>query len=255
MQRQNTSQLPPALSIQQLNIAYQHQTLFSNFNLTFPANKWTALLGPSGVGKTTILRFLADLINPQDTQITGTIVTSDKLLINDRIAYLAQQDLLFPWLNVLENVLVGHQLRHEKNLSQVKEQALNLLKKVGLEKVIYLRPEKLSGGMRQRVALVRTLLENRPIILMDEPFSALDTITKLKLQNLAAELLSQHTVILVTHDPMEALRLCDHIYIIKGEPAKLQEATKPQGQAPRDPTNSQLLTEYAQLLQLLGEDA
>jgi len=108
--------------------------------------------------------------------------------------------------------------------------------------------------MRQRVALARTLFEDRPIILMDEPFSSLDVITRLKLQNLAAKLLAKRTVLLVTHDPLEALRLGDCIYTMTGSPVKISDPIKPQGTAPRDPTEVHLLEQQAKLLQLLGLD-
>ncbi len=100
---------------------------------------------------------------------------------------------------------------------------------------IHLYPAQLSGGMRQRVALVRTLLEERPIVLMDEPFSSLDVITRLKLQDLAAELLAAKTVLLVTHDPLEALRLADRVYVLHGAPAVLSEPLIPDGPRPRPP--------------------
>lgn len=242
----------PAISITNLNLQYKHHWLFHDFNLTFPDGKWSALLGSSGVGKTTILRFIANLLNNQDTKISGTLTAADQQALTTKISYMAQQDLLLPWLSVLDNVLIGYRLRGTKNLKPYKQQAIELLKKIGLGAVIKFLPEKLSGGMRQRVALVRTLLENRPIVLMDEPFSALDSITRLQIQDLAAELLVGRTVVLVTHDPLEALRLCDCIYVIKGAPAQLSTLPAPVGQAPRDATNPELLQHYAQLLKLLG---
>lgn len=241
-------------SIANLNLKYQHQWVFQNFNLEFPAGQWTSILGPSGVGKSTILRFIANLLDTSEVKISGSIATKDNSSLASRISYLAQQDLLLPWLNVLENVLIGYRLRCDKNIAKHKKTALHLLQQVGLDNVAKMRPDKLSGGMRQRVALVRTLIENRPVILMDEPFSALDTITRLKMQNLAAELLQRKTVVLVTHDPLEALRLCDQIYILKGEPAKLSAPIQPQGTAPRNPADPQLLAEQAKLLQLLTEE-
>ena len=129
--------------------------------------------------------------------------------------------------------------------------ALELLTKVGLIKVAHQFPASLSGGMRQRAALVRTLLEDRPIVLMDEPFSALDIITRLRLQELAVELLKDRTVLLVTHDPLEALRMAHRIHIMSGVPAKLDDALIPHGVSPRDLSDKSLLELQAQLLQKL----
>jgi putative hydroxymethylpyrimidine transport system ATP-binding protein len=170
--------------------------------------------------------------------------------LSGRVSYMAQADSLMPWLSVLDNVLIGYRLRGE-HTALLREQAMSLLAKVGLAKVALLRPDALSGGMRQRAALARTLLEDRPIVLMDEPFSALDAITRLQLQELAAELLVGRTVLLVTHDPLEALRLGHVVYVMAGLPAQLQLALSLPGSLPRDPTAPNLLTHHAELLHQL----
>lgn len=245
---------PPTITISKLCIRYQQFQLFDNLDFHLPAQKWTCLLGPSGIGKTTLLRFIAKLKYEKDTEYFGNISTSDNLPLDHRITYMAQQDLLMPWLDVLDNVLIGMHLRNETIITQTKQRAIELLENTGLKNIIKQKPKQLSGGMRQRVALVRTLFEDRPIILMDEPFSSLDVITKLKLQNLAAKLLANRTVLLVTHDPLEALRLGDYIYTMTGSPVKISDPIKPQGIAPRDPTDINLLKQHAKLLQLLTTD-
>ncbi|HJO88014.1 MAG TPA: ATP-binding cassette domain-containing protein, partial [Rhodospirillales bacterium] len=124
-------------------------------------------------------------------------------------------------------------------------------------------PTKLSGGMRQRTALARTLMEDRPVVLMDEPFSALDAITRIRLQDMAAELLNDRTVLLVTHDPLEALRLGDRIHVLAGRPVTLDEPLIPVGVRPRDLHDPAVLAGQADLLErlsaansiLLGETA
>ncbi len=244
---------PPAIAISKLCISYQQLKLFNELDFYLQAQKWTCLLGPSGIGKTTLLRFIAGLKYSKDTTYSGNIIASDNQPLNNRITYMAQQDLLMPWLNTLDNVLIGSYLRNEKITTQLKQKAIGLLENVGLKNIIHLKPEKLSSGMRQRVALVRTLFEDRPIILMDEPFSSLDIFTRLKLQNLAAKLLAKRTVLLVTHDPLEALRLGDYIYTITNVPAKISGPIIPEGIAPRDPTNINLLKQQANLLQLLTQ--
>ena len=164
---------------------------------------------------------------------------------------MAQQDLLMPWLNVLENCLIGYRLRGEPVAAAEYQRAKNLLSQVGLENAIELRVSQLSGGMRQRVALVRTLLEERPVVLMDEPFSALDVLTRLQLQDLAADYLAGKTILLVTHDPLEALRLADRIYILRGSPAQISELLILDTPRPRSLQDPVLLERQGQLLALL----
>ena len=232
---------------------YEQHYLFQNFNLTLPAGQWTCLLGPSGVGKTTLLRIIAGLINTQDSAIA--ITTSDQLPLSTRLSFMAQDDLLLPWLTALQNVLIGFQLRGEKKqLAYIKPQAEQLLVQVGLKDHQHKRPEELSGGQRQRVALVRTLIENHPVVLMDEPFASLDAITRLQLQELAAQLLKKRTVLLITHDPLEALRLGDHIYVLQGSPVRLSDVIQPPGIAPRVTTDLSLLKLQAELLSKLAGD-
>ena len=126
-----------------------------------------------------------------------------------------------------------------------------MLDRVGLGAEADALPHTLSGGMRQRVALARTLMEDRPIVLMDEPFSALDAITRIRLQELAAGLLAGRTVLLVTHDPLEALRLGDRIYVMAGRPASLHSAPAPDGPPPRKPRDRSLQAMHAELLERL----
>ena len=246
---------PPAITIEKLHVRYKQHWLFDKLDFHLPAQKWTCLLGPSGVGKTTLLRFIAKLKYAKNTDCFGSISTSDNQPLKHRIAYMAQQDSLLPWLNILDNVLIGTSLRKTKITQQLKQTAVDLLENAGLDNLHKLKPQQLSSGMRQRVALVRTLLENRPIILMDEPFSSLDVVTKFKLQNLAHKLLTQRTVLLITHDPLEALRLGDYIYTMHDSPVKITGPIKIEGIAPRDPTNISVLQQHAKLLRLLTNNS
>ncbi|WP_428463687.1 ABC transporter ATP-binding protein [Photobacterium kagoshimensis] len=211
------------------------QTLFSQLNLTLPKGQWSCILGKSGCGKTSLLRLLAGLLDEQaDWQ--GSLTASDHQPIEGRVAYMAQQDLLLPWLSVLENVCLSSRFNPKQSAENSQDRARELLNHVGLGDHIHTRPESLSGGMRQRVALARTLLQDKPIVLMDEPFSALDAVTRHKLQTLAATLLKDKTVLLITHDPQEALRLGEQILLMSGSPAAMVSLPTPQGQAPRDYT-------------------
>lgn len=248
--------IAPTIYIHRANLAYQNKSIFKNLNLSIEGSQVTCLLGPSGVGKSSLLRLIAGLyidnLNLTDDESQANIIEADdqKPLIG-RIAYMAQSDLLMPWLPIIDNVLIGMKLRGDRNLKQHQKLALDLLSKVGLNNVAHQFPSSLSGGMRQRAALVRTLLENRPIVLMDEPFSAVDIITRLRLQELAVELLKDRTVLLVTHDPLEALRMAHRIHVMSGIPAKLDDALIPPGTPPRDLSDKSLLELQAQLLQKL----
>ncbi|OLQ93599.1 hydrogenase expression protein [Vibrio panuliri] len=200
-------------------------------NIDFPAGQWTVLLGRSGCGKTTLLRYLAGLLDNKLIE-NGDLTTSDGLPLSHRIAYMAQQDLLLPWLNVRDNVCLSARFSNVSLKSQYAK-AEQLLEQVGLFEYADTKPDQLSGGMRQRVALARTLMQQQPIVLMDEPFSALDAVTRHKLQTLAADLLKDKTVVLITHDPQEAVRLADQLYVLQGAPAQARQLTVPRSNPPR----------------------
>ncbi|NOI91485.1 ABC transporter ATP-binding protein [Vibrio splendidus] len=210
----------------------EHATL-SGLSLSLNAGKWTVLLGRSGCGKTTVLRYLAGLLDDK-VEWQGTLATSDELPLTDRIAYMAQQDLLLPWLSVIDNVCLSHRFQNRVSDKALQtNQALELLAAVGLADHASTMPDQLSGGMRQRVALARTLMQDKPVVLMDEPFSALDAVTRHKLQSLACELLRDKTVVLITHDPQEAVRLADNLYVLQGSPASAQPLSVPLTSTPR----------------------
>jgi len=198
---------PPAL-----RLTGQHRIdarpLF-DVDMALAAEAWTCLLGPSGVGKSTVLRLLLGL--ETGGAFDGTITASDGQPLAGRISYMAQSDLLLPWLTVIENIMIGDRLR---GTTPDRDRASAMLARVGLQDHAHKKPAALSGGMRQRAALARTLLEGRALIFLDEPFSALDAGTRAAMQELAAELLHGRTVLLVTHDPAEAARLADHILIL-----------------------------------------
>ncbi|MEM7190209.1 MAG: ABC transporter ATP-binding protein [Pseudomonadota bacterium] len=187
--------------------------LFGPLSLTLEAGAWTCLLGASGAGKTTILRLIAGLETGVD--FDGRIDAADGAPLDGRIALMAQTDLLMPWLDVTGNVLLGHRLRGGAK-AEATDRARDLIERVGLADHSDKRPHALSGGMRQRAALARTLMEDRPLVLLDEPFSALDARTRAEMQELAFELLEGRTVLLVTHDPAEAARLGHAIHVLDG---------------------------------------
>ncbi|MFM2587563.1 ABC transporter ATP-binding protein [Vibrio sp. TBV020] len=203
----------------------------SGLNMSIPQGEWTCLLGRSGSGKTTLLRYLAGLLDDK-VEVGGLISLSRGDDLDDQIAYMAQQDLLLPWLNVVDNVLLSRKFSTQQTMGE-RERALTLLEQVGLAGYAKAMPSQLSGGMRQRVALARTLMQDKPVVLMDEPFSALDAVTRYKLQTLSASLLKDKTVILITHDPQEAIRLAHTLYLLQGSPAKAQSLAVPSTLPPR----------------------
>jgi putative hydroxymethylpyrimidine transport system ATP-binding protein len=178
-------------------------------DLQTPGGRWTCLLGRSGVGKSTILRLMLGL--ETGGVFDGSFAATDDAPLAGRISYMAQSDLLLPWLSVLDNVCIGARLRGE---APNVERARDLLRRVGLSDHAEQKPATLSGGMRQRAALARTLFEDRPVVFLDEPFSALDAGTRADMQELAAEVLAGRTVLLVTHDPAEATRLAHQIIVM-----------------------------------------
>ena len=227
-----TASAPPSLHLRGARLAYGDRRLFDGLELTLEAGRTTCLLGPSGVGKSSLLRLIAGL----DADAEGEVSDAEGRALQGRFSYMAQQDLLLPWLT-----------------GNDRARALALLDRVGLAEAAAQRPAALSGGMRQRVALARTLFEDRPLVLMDEPFSALDAITRFQLQDLAAELLAERSVLLVTHDPLEALRLGHRILILSGRPARLSEAEVPPGPPPRAPNDQALMRLQADLLTRLAQ--
>ena len=184
--------------------------LFDPLRLDLAAGQWTSLLGASGTGKTTLLRLIAGL--DTGVQFHGTITASDGIPLSERIAFMGQSDLLAPWLDITGNVTIGSRLRGD---TPDLERARDIIERVGLTPHKQQRPYTLSGGQRQRASLARTLMEDRPVVLLDEPFSALDARTRAEMQEIAGVLLEGRTVLLVTHDPAEAARLSHHAFLLR----------------------------------------
>ena len=230
--------------IQNLNLDFKGKKLFNNLNFDILENKSTALLGSSGVGKSTLLRCIADLENENIT--SGNIVLKE----GTNVAWLSQENSLFPWLSILDNVQLYHHLKGTKT-KQTLQKAKELLNQVNMSAHQNKKTYELSGGQKQRVALARTLMQEANLILMDEPFSALDAITKIQLQDLTCELLKNKTVVLVTHDPQEAIKLANHIYIFKNQPVIIEEVASLQGTLPHLLSNEKLWNLQEELISKL----
>ncbi len=220
--------------------------LFARIRLEMPPGRWTCLLGGSGVGKSTILRLIAGL--DTGAEFSGTIRADDDGPVTPRVGYMAQDDLLLPWATVSQNVVLGARLRGER---PDKPRLDRLLHRTGLTDHAGKKPAELSGGQRQRVALARTLMEDKPVVLLDEPFSALDARTRADMQDLAVELLAGRTVLLVTHEPAEAARLGHAIHVMT--PGGLNAITPPTAPVPRDVDDEETLRTQGALLRQLRE--
>ncbi len=239
--------LPPAVTFENICLTFEGKILFDQLSFSVEAGKCTCILGPSGCGKSTLLKLVS---GNSSIPYTGNINFSST---DHGIGWMSQDDLLLPWMNLIENIMLGSKLRGEIT-KEVVLKAQQLLQAAGLSQYEKALPATLSGGMRQRAALLRTLIEERPLLLMDEPFSALDALTRLNLQNLAAKMTKGKTVLLVTHDPMEALRMGDAILVLSGDPIEVNRFTTLPGMPPRTVGEPQMSSLYSELLaQLMYE--
>lgn len=191
--------------------------VIDNLSLNVYEDEVVTLIGPSGCGKSTILNLISGL----ECQNEGEIKTSCE------IGYMFQKDNLLPWLTVYKNIVLGLEIKHRLNKENI-DYALMLLEKYGLLKFASYYPEELSGGMRQRVALIRTLCLKPKLLLLDEPFSALDSQTRLFVQEDVKSIILAEKIssLLVTHDIQEAISLSDRVLILSPRPLKIKEEIK-----------------------------
>lgn len=214
--------------IQISNVTQTHMTpqeeikALDSISLTIDSGETLVLVGPSGCGKSTLLSLLAGLATPTYGKIT--IDTEQTRRPSRTTGYMLQKDGLLPWRTVEENIFLGLEITGQNNPS-TREYAHQLLDEVGLSHTSHQFPDQLSGGMRQRVALVRTLVLRPKILLLDEPFSALDYQNKLQLEKLLSDILEKYkmTAVLVTHDLGEAIAIGDRIVMMKNHPGTISQ--------------------------------
>lgn len=220
--------------------------VLSNISFNIQKNEIIALLGPSGCGKSTLLNILSSL----EEQTSGTIT------LNGKLGYMFQKDALLPWRNIFSNICLGLEIKKKKTNESI-EYANELIKKYKLNDFINNFPNQISGGMKQRVALIRTLVLKPDLLLLDEPFSALDAQTKIAVQNDVYNIIKQEkkSALIVTHDIGEAIALADKIIILSDRPAKVKKIVniKINNLSPLERRNNSQFNEYHnQISHLLG---
>lgn len=225
----------PAIETDRLNLNFQSQSIYRDLSLAIRRNEFACIVGPSGCGKSTLLRVIGGLLGYDG----GTVAVNGLPPAQtwDRMSYVFQSPRLVPWRNALENVMLGAELRLKRpNRGALRKRAIELLELVGLAREAGKYPAMLSGGERQRVAIARALLVDPDIILMDEPFSALDLNTRSRLRSEITTIWSKtgKTVVFVTHDVEEAVVLADRIIVLSGKPTCVRETIVIDRPRPRD---------------------
>jgi NitT/TauT family transport system ATP-binding protein len=234
--------LTSKLKLENVSHSYGNVAVLKDLNLTVIPGEIVVLVGPSGCGKTTILNLLSGHIKP----VSGTIKREGII----RTVY--QHDGLFPWLTVAENISMG--LRSTNEIASAERELADLIELIRLEGFENYYPHQLSGGMRQRVELARVLAGDSDILLMDEPFSALDYQTRLRMRNELIRLLKQRprTVVFVTHDIEEAAQLADRVLVLSNRPATICRELIIKEKKPRGLTDPAVIAAMEEILNELG---
>ena len=209
-----------AIAVSGLRHSFGEREVLAGLSFRSGERRVLGLVGPSGCGKSTLLELVAGLREPRGgrIEVEGAVNAGERLR---RCAYMPQRDLLLPWLSALDNA--GLALRNRgASRAEARRTTAPLFERFGLEGFETARPAELSGGMRQRVAFLRTLVAGKPVLLLDEPFGALDAITRGEMQEWLADALEAEprTALLVTHDVEEALYLCDEVMVLSARPAR-----------------------------------
>jgi NitT/TauT family transport system ATP-binding protein len=230
------------LTARDLCVWYGTALALKDITIDIPRNKITALIGPSGCGKSTLLELIAGLQQPDE----GTVTAAEA-------SYMPQRDLLLPWRDALSNAALALECEGVPR-REARRRAEPLFERFGLAEFEYARPAELSGGMRQRVAFLRTLLPGRPVLLLDEPFGSLDSITRASMQRWLADALSREprTVVLVTHDVDEAVFLADRVVVLSPRPGHVVADIEVDIDGPRDVTSPEFGAVKRRALEALG---
>ena len=228
-------------------------TAIEDVSFDVPRGAFVSILGPSGCGKSTLFNIIAGLLSPSggDVLLEGASIVGRA----GQVGYMLQKDLLLPWRTIEDNITLGQTLRGVKK-RKARANAAALMDRCGLTGFEKKKPHQLSGGMRQRAALMRTLLTGKEVLLLDEPFGALDAITRLQLQMTLIDFWQdmRKTILFVTHDVEEALLLSDEILVLTERPGRLRArlpVTLPRPRTPEMLSSPELMALKARLMQLL----
>lgn len=232
----------PRLQLSHVSRSFNSLEVLRDLTFAVSHGEFVAIVGPSGCGKTTLLNLLSGFDKP----------TSGSVERKGESRMVHQQDGLFPWQTVSENIALG--LRHLKSKEECQQQVKELLGLIRLEGFENSYPHQLSGGMRQRVELARALAGSSDILLLDEPFSALDYLTRLRMRQEVARILHERprTVVLVTHDIEEAAQLADRVIVLGERPAQVRYELSLATPRPRDPTHREVVKAVHQVLTKLN---
>lgn len=202
------------LIIENISKKYGESKIIEDISLHVDEGEIISILGPSGSGKSTLFNIITGLTNEY----------SGKIVINGKISYMQQKDLLLPYKNIIDNVSLPLLINNEKKI-RARERVKKYFEEFGLEGYEYNYPSELSGGMRQRVNFLRTFINSKDLMLLDEPFAALDSITKSKMQEWLINVKRKFnsTILLITHDIDEAIKLSNRIYLLSDKPAKVKK--------------------------------
>jgi NitT/TauT family transport system ATP-binding protein len=230
------------LVVDDVSVSFGAITVFEHLSISIDEGEFVAVVGPSGCGKTTLLNLLSQFLRP----------SAGKVRSAGRIRMVYQHDSLFPWQTVRENISLG--LREFKNEAERNQQLADMLRLIKLEGFAEHYPHQLSGGMRQRVELARALIGNTDILLLDEPFSSLDYLARIRMRNELARMLIQlpRTVVLVTHDIEEAAQLADRVIVLSDRPARVRSEFRVDLERPRELTEPIVVATVHQILSELG---
>src|SRR4051794_33844153 len=225
MQSENGGSAPPKVELRGVSLRYfgmEGETeALDGISFTVAPGEFVAIIGQSGCGKSTLLSLISGILQPTG----GAVLVDGKPVTgpNPRIGYMLQQDYLFEWRTILENALLGAEIRRA-DMTKARARATQLLTRYGLGQFLHHLPRQLSGGMRQRVALARTLCTEPDIVLLDEPFSALDSQTRIALADEVTDILRREgkTAILVTHDIGEAVSMSERVIVLSRRPGRVK---------------------------------
>lgn len=216
--------VPHALEVSDISKSFSHRRqqtdVLQNVSLHVKQQEFVSIVGPSGCGKSTLFHIIGGLVKPDagEVSMNGTIVTGQR----GKISYMPQQPALFPWRTIEDNVLLGGEIKGNEQV-RTREEARHWLSKVGLGGFERAYPHMLSGGMQQRAAFLRALLSPQELMLLDEPFSSLDALTRSEMQRWLLELWedNRRSVLFITHNIEEALLLSNRIYVFSGRPGSV----------------------------------